>query len=755
MNILEVSFVFIKREEFMNLYKYINEKIDLDIISDFKDEIYELAIVRMLLKELSKLFYRDYTFFLNKENLDDREAIYNKGYDLHDFQDFSVTCKRFSRIVVDLLKSNYNIDAEIISSTDDKFRHVDVLIKTKNGKRYIVDPLTDLIEIQVGLKTNNFASKEYYDNTYSQSIEDISFLTEDELEEIDDKIKYTPDVVYLDEFLLYLKEKLDNIEELLKQNDRLSVELLGEKYDGRELSENERTELKLKFISKFFNNRKNLNGTVDLLMFANFIVKKIFLSQEQENIFINSFFVDKKDLDNTDLKRMLKGRENRKRGVVITYNGKNYVFSLNSRAIEYTGEEWKKIVEKNKIFIRPKYPVKLLKYLKNNGVDRNLVHNNEFLRLFSIFENRLLNSGKSIEDIKRENVLIRDGMVLTKIGKKNISYKIENGNLVIEDYKRNLKHIIFYKDEGRNISCKSEPIIKDIDIEKEKEKYTLSTTEFRDNVDDIFKELSKDVSKSEAKKFIIICGQAGSGKTGLVSKKNEELNKGAIIINQDDLREKFPISLYQELISKYDERTIYLILRSYMINLIDAIIDKAIENEYNVIFETSLSYIKPVIDYINKFKEESYDIEASIIVVHELEARLSMFKRYCDVLEKDGVCRRATKMSGNAYENFNENMKILQKQDKIDNIEAYIRNNEIGKAPIKIYSKNQNLEIDLSEVMKKGEEDSYIRFKDSFEIRYKRIKDILEENGEEDKIRELEELYEIHRKTEEMSNEER
>lgn len=443
----------------MNLYKHIKEKINLDRISDLEDDKYELAIVRMVLKELSKIFYRDYTFFLNKENLDDREAIYNKEYNLSDFQDHSVTCKKHSRIVVDLLKSIYDIDAEIISSANDKYRHIDVLIKTKSGKRYIVDPLGDLIEMQVGLKTNNFASEEYYNSCYSHYIDDISFLAEDELEEIDDKIKYTSDIVYLDEFLLYLKSKLDNIEEILKQNDKLSVELLGEKYDGREFSENERTQLKLKFISKFFNNRKNLKGTVDLLMFANFTIKKIFLPQEQEKISVNSFFVDKKDLEDINLKQMLRGKENRKRGIVISFGGKNYIFALSQTSLEYSDEEWKKIVEKNKIFIRPKFSVQLLKYLKSNGVDRNLVHNNEFLRIFSELETKLLKEGKTLEDIKNNNILIQDGIIFINHGNESYSYRIENGNFVIKDYKNNLKKTVFYKDEGRNISYNCEELV--------------------------------------------------------------------------------------------------------------------------------------------------------------------------------------------------------------------------------------------------------------------------------------------------------
>ena len=66
----------------------------------------------------------------------------------------------------------------------------------------------------------------------------------------------------------------------------------------------------------------------------------------------------------------------------------------------------------------------------------------------------LLNSGRTLEDIANNNIRIQEDMILTRFGNKYISYKIENGHLVVKDYEKNLKHIVFYEDEGRNISFK-------------------------------------------------------------------------------------------------------------------------------------------------------------------------------------------------------------------------------------------------------------------------------------------------------------
>ena len=49
----------------MNLYDYFKENIHMNRIKDFNGDMHELALVRYVMRETSKLFYRDYTFFLN------------------------------------------------------------------------------------------------------------------------------------------------------------------------------------------------------------------------------------------------------------------------------------------------------------------------------------------------------------------------------------------------------------------------------------------------------------------------------------------------------------------------------------------------------------------------------------------------------------------------------------------------------------------------------------------------------------------
>ena len=70
-------------------------------------------------------------------------------------------------------------------------------------------------------------------------------------------------------------------------------------------------------------------------MFSNIVIKELFADTEQEQIHVYSFFVDKKDLKDENLKSILINKDNRKRGLVINFDNNNYILSLNDTVLEY------------------------------------------------------------------------------------------------------------------------------------------------------------------------------------------------------------------------------------------------------------------------------------------------------------------------------------------------------------------------------------------------------------------------------------
>ena len=175
----------------MNVYKYLDKHMDITKIQELKGDEYELALVRYVLLKISKLFYRSIIFFLNDEQIEQRNFIYSQKMNPENITSFEIVCSSYCSIIKEILKNKYHIEVELIETDRDVFKHVALLLHTKMGNRYFIDPLMDLSEMKAGMRTHNFASKEKSDNPYIRvKIENLNFLDSKILENIDDKIEY-------------------------------------------------------------------------------------------------------------------------------------------------------------------------------------------------------------------------------------------------------------------------------------------------------------------------------------------------------------------------------------------------------------------------------------------------------------------------------------------------------------------------------------------------------------------------------------
>ena len=93
----------------MNLYDYLERNVNLDKISELNGDMYEMAELKYMINELSKLFYRNYTFFMFKEDLKNRTKIYERTIDPKNVEDFSVVCKSYCKLIKQLAKELYDI----------------------------------------------------------------------------------------------------------------------------------------------------------------------------------------------------------------------------------------------------------------------------------------------------------------------------------------------------------------------------------------------------------------------------------------------------------------------------------------------------------------------------------------------------------------------------------------------------------------------------------------------------------------------
>ena len=277
-----------------------------------------------------------------------------------------------------------------------------------------------------------------------------------------------------------------------------------------------------------------------------------------------------------------------------------------------------------------------------------------------------------------------------------------------------------------------------IDIEELRKKYAITDEQFQENASEIFGELSINATKSEQPRFIMVGGQAGSGKTSLVSKKYKDLDGNAIIIDQDELRTMYPREIYQQILANHTDREEFLILNIYIAKMIKEIVMRSKEQGYNIILETALNDVEAFIDYTKELHADGYRTELAVMSVPPIEGHISMLTRYCYYLEKDGVCRRNTRINPKAIDNIRGNLQKLDGLRIFDDIEMYRRNPNREELPIQIYSQQANEFETPLEAFERAAKVSLPDTKRTFQEKYYHIKSVLESFGETEKLQILE-----------------
>lgn len=285
----------------------------------------------------------------------------------------------------------------------------------------------------------------------------------------------------------------------------------------------------------------------------------------------------------------------------------------------------------------------------------------------------------------------------------------------------------------------------EFDVEKERLRWALSDEEFEENVNEIFGELALTATPTEKPVYSLVGGQAGSGKSALVSKRYRELQGKAIIIDQDELRPKFPRDKYRQIRENYTERQEFLILNPYIAKIIRAIITRAKKDGYNIIVESALQDVDDFIRQMNGIREVGYRTELDILAVPELEANISMLTRYCYYIQKDGECRRNTRINPQATENIMKSIRKISEANVTDDIKVYVRGDSLGELPKQIYSflEAGKTESPL-EAFIRGKKESEERALRDFCNKYEEIERILkprEDTIQLEKLQQLKEQY--------------
>ena len=247
-----------------------------------KRDIDMLINVRKYLIEISKNVYRDYNFFFQAENKEQRREIYNHDVKIDDSSEsYPIVCKSCCEMIKKDLISLYGYDVDVISCDSDEFGHCDILIK--GDKKYIINCLSDLELNQVGMRSHRFASYEYCKERYSELLNDenIGFLSVEEVKKIDESIGFF-DGMYFDAVIDALAKEFKNFKFYLKSDEGLRDILLGSVSDEYVDNMNiiDMLKAKFKFLCNYFNGRENIIGHIELIRIYKMLMKRFFSKEE-------------------------------------------------------------------------------------------------------------------------------------------------------------------------------------------------------------------------------------------------------------------------------------------------------------------------------------------------------------------------------------------------------------------------------------------------------------------------------------------
>lgn len=345
----------------------IDLKLSREEMKNIREEEIEIAKARKLEILILPFLRRHMQFFYAGGDLQGKAKAYRQPIEeqklkqaMESKNNIPIVCKPLCQMVAQILRDN-GIDADTVSCDTDMFKHTDVLITTKSGKKYIINYLEDIENIQSGMRTPDFASMPYYERRYKKfengyttdgkSLDGIDFLTAEELEKIDDALGYTTHNMYMNDVIEQIKKEFADFKNVMAENEWISKQAEIEKSNSivsaeetekikkeifdkyNNMTEDEEIEAKLDWLFNYFNDRMDIKGHADFVMYySRLLLKEVFTPREYSKFtrydcFVNpnkipedSKIIDVLDNNNPD-------NANKSRFCMLEAGDKVYVFS--------------------------------------------------------------------------------------------------------------------------------------------------------------------------------------------------------------------------------------------------------------------------------------------------------------------------------------------------------------------------------------------------------------------------------------------
>ena len=223
-----------------------------------------------------------------------------------------------------------------------------------------------------------------------------------------------------------------------------------------------------------------------------------------------------------------------------------------------------------------------------------------------------------------------------------------------------------------------------------KDKYKLSEKEHNKIYKEIEKEVFVNSTPQDEPIAIIVGGQPGCGKGGVIAytKNQVEANgKCIILITTDEYKPYHPNAI--EIARKYPTEYVEIVEQDAG-PWTGSIMKKAIDDKHNFIFEGTLKNDR-ILDRIQELKQNGFNVTVRVLAVPRLESLLTVHERYEKQMEVLTYGRLISIEHHNkAYDGIPAVVDKIEKSG-LCTVEVYLRGDEIGE-PVKVYSSKEKNE---------------------------------------------------------------
>ena len=221
------------------------------------------------------------------------------------------------------------------------------------------------------------------------------------------------------------------------------------------------------------------------------------------------------------------------------------------------------------------------------------------------------------------------------------------------------------------------------EIEQLKKKYTVTPSEVEEISKLVFTKMTYEKTPVKNPIMVIVGGQPGAGKSGLIDKTWQEM-PNAVVLDVDDFRYFHP--QIEEILEKYPNDLATFTIQ--FVNTMFGIVVKQLEDAgYNLIAQKTLKDDEVIYDTLVGLKEAGYTIVVRVLAVSELESKLSGLERSVAVKKTVGYCRwNSIKNQDYAINGLPPTTKKIFESDYCDVIQVFKRNTIPTNASI-VYSK--------------------------------------------------------------------